>query len=84
MNSKILFSFRTIIFLTAFVLAAYGMIFFGDYLGKFRDYFFKSGEWDKAVVLLIIVFGISYVLRKLLLLVYRKEAGITKTRRKRK
>jgi len=81
MKDKLLFSFRIVVFLIAFVLVAYGMVFFGEYLGSFRDYFFKTGEWDKVIGLLIITFGISYVLRKLLLSVYRKEAGIRRRKK---
>ncbi len=80
-GEKMLFAFRTILFLLGFVLVAYGMVFFGQYLGEFRDFYFMSGQWDKALVMLVIVLAISYVLRKLLLSVYRKEAGIKRRRR---
>ena len=78
MKEKMFFLFRIALFMMAFILVAYGTVFFGDYLGKFRDYFIRAGELDKALGLIIIVFGISYVLRKLLISVYRKEAGITR------
>jgi amino acid transporter len=82
MKNKLLFAFRVILFLIGFLLVAYGMVFFGAYLGEFRDYYFRAGQWDKALVLAVIVLGIGYVLRKLLLWEYRKEAGIKRRKRK--
>ena len=85
MKEKVLFLFRIALFLIGFALVAYGMVFFGHYLGEFRDYFFKTGEWDKVIGLTIITLGLGYVLRKLLIWEYRREAGITRRpRRKRK
>jgi len=82
MKDKIFFAVRTILFLIGFLFVAYGMIFFGEYLGEFRDFFFRSGDYGKALALVGITLGIGYVLRKLLIWEYRKEAGITRRRRK--
>jgi len=84
MKDKLFFLFRTAVFLTAFLLVAYATIAFGGYLGEFRDIYFKTGQYDKMIGMLVIVLLLGYVLRKLLLLVYAKEAGITHSRRKRK
>ncbi|MFH1895288.1 MAG: hypothetical protein ABIJ74_01745 [archaeon] len=81
MNKTVFFLLRTAVFLTGFVLVAYGMVFFGEYLGEFRDYYFKTGDYAEVLVLILITLGIGYVLRKLLLSVYRKEAGITRRRK---
>ncbi|MFH1664256.1 MAG: hypothetical protein ABH986_05650 [archaeon] len=81
MNKTVFFLLRTAVFLTGFVLVAYGMVFFGEYLGEFRDYYFKTGDYAEVLVLILITLGIGYILRKLLLSVYRKEAGITRRRK---
>ncbi len=81
MKQKMFFLFRAALFLLGFVLVAYGMVFFGQHLGSFRDYFLRSGKWPEAIALVIISFAIGYVLKKLLLWEYRKEAGIKRRRR---
>lgn len=81
MKEKLLLLFRIALFMVGFALVAYGMVFFGQYLGEFRDYFFKTGEWDKVIGLIIITLGTGYVLKKLLIWEYRKEAGITRRSR---
>ncbi len=82
MKHKIFFAFRAILFLIGFLFVAYGMIYFGEYLGDFRDYYFKTGDYGKVLALVAITLGIGYVLRKLLIWEYRKETGITRRRRK--
>ena len=81
MNKTVFFLFRTSVFMIGFLLVAYGMVYFGQYLGEFRDYYLMTGNYAEVIVLLLITFGISYVLRKLLLSVYRKEAGIKRKRK---
>ncbi|MBU2100558.1 hypothetical protein KKG83_04875 [Candidatus Micrarchaeota archaeon] len=82
MKDKLLFSFRVILFMLGFLLVAYATIAFGEYLGEFRNIYFMKGQWDKAIALVVITLGIGYVLRKLLISLYRKEAGITRRRKK--
>jgi len=82
MNKTLFFLFRAALFMVGFVLVAYAMVYFGQYLGEFRDYYFRTGNYAEVLALIIITLGISYVLRKLLLQVYRKEAGIKRRKKK--
>lgn len=82
MSKTMFFLFRASLFMIGFLAVAYAMVYFGQYLGEFRDYFFRAGKWPEALALVIIVLGISTVLRKLLLWEYRKEAGIKRRRKK--
>jgi hypothetical protein len=76
MNKTLFFLFRVLLFLSAFILVAYAMVFFGQYLSEFRDFYFRTGDYGKAIALIAITIGIGYTLKKLLMWEYRKQAGI--------
>ena len=74
------FAVKLLIFFTAFLLVVYGIVFIGNYLGEFRDYFFRSGNYEKAAMLLIFILCIGYILRKLLMWETRGLIGKKKKR----
>ncbi|GEM_PF-3255006 len=77
----ILFLEKAGIFLMAFVIVAFATIALTQWSDPFKEFFFKTGKWEELVLLMAFVLGIGYVLRWLLRLVFRIEAGIKPRRR---
>ncbi|MEW6295101.1 MAG: hypothetical protein AB1467_02260 [Candidatus Diapherotrites archaeon] len=75
------FAIKLLFFLMAFFLVVYASVAFGNYLGEFRDYFFRAGNYWQAALILIFVLGIGYILRKLLVWETRGLVGKKRKRR---
>lgn len=77
-----LFFERAGIFLAALAIVAFATIALAQWSDPFKDFFLKTGRWEEFIVLTIFVLGLGYILRWLLMLVFRVEANTGARRRR--
>jgi uncharacterized BrkB/YihY/UPF0761 family membrane protein len=77
----ILFFEKAGIFLVALAIVVFATIALAQWSDPFKDFFWKTGRWEEFIILTIFVLGIGYILRWLLKLAFRIEAGVKKRRR---
>ena len=57
---------RMLLFALAFFVAVGAIIALDDYVFKNRLYFIRSGDFESLIILLVMGYFISYILKKLL------------------
>lgn len=78
-----LFIEKTGIFLVALAVVGFATIALAQWSDPFKDFFLKTGRWEEFAIITVFVFGIGYILKWLLKLVFRIEAGVMPRRRRR-
>ena len=71
---------KAVVAILIFGALVMGIVFFDEWAGPLKNYFFMSGRWEELVLLSVFIFGIGYVFRYIAKIALRMEFGHSRRR----